>query len=63
MSVSSGCYLVYISNNYSYMAVMKRAPPLGCLWLWAVMELDLLYAVPSLLVAIGYTYLNGYTFT
>ncbi|KAF4462921.1 deacetylase [Fusarium albosuccineum] len=62
MSVTSGCYLIHISNNYGYLAVMKRAPPVGCLWLWAVVEMDLLWAVPSLLIAIGYAWKNGYGF-
>ncbi|KAM5353959.1 hypothetical protein ACJ41O_000609 [Fusarium nematophilum] len=63
MSVASGCYLIYISNNGGYLAIMKRAPPVGCLWLWAVLELNILWAVPSLLVAIGYAWKNGYGFS
>ncbi|KJZ75244.1 hypothetical protein HIM_05438 [Hirsutella minnesotensis 3608] len=60
MSVASGCYLIYISNTYGYLATMKRAPPLGCLWLWAVVELDLLTAVASLAAAGVFLWQGGY---
>ncbi|KAF4980398.1 hypothetical protein FZEAL_3577 [Fusarium zealandicum] len=63
MGISCGCYLIHITNNYGYVAVLKQAPPLGCLWLWAVVEMDLLWAFPSLLVAIGYAWKNGYGLT
>ncbi|KAM3443760.1 hypothetical protein NHJ13734_001762 [Beauveria thailandica] len=60
MSVVSGCYLIYVTNMKGYLATQQRAPPLGCLWVWAVMELELLWATLSLLVASGYIYLGGY---
>lgn len=62
MSVFSGCYLIHISNTYGYLAVMKQAPALGCLWLWAVVELDLLLATGSLLVAGVFVWQGGYDF-
>ncbi|KAL7946905.1 hypothetical protein V8C42DRAFT_343810 [Trichoderma barbatum] len=61
MSCVAGCALVYITNSKGYLYNMKRAPPLGCLWLWAVVELDLLWAVPSLLVTGAYVWVNGYS--
>lgn len=61
MSCISGCALVYITNSKGYLYNMKRAPPLGCLWLWAVVELDLLWAVPSLAVTAAYVWVNGYS--
>ncbi|KAJ6784048.1 hypothetical protein PWT90_00335 [Aphanocladium album] len=60
MSVVSGCYLIYVTNMKGYLATQKRAPPLGCLWIWAVMELELPWATLSLLVATGYIYSGGY---
>ncbi|KAI8960166.1 hypothetical protein F5Y11DRAFT_274036 [Daldinia sp. FL1419] len=60
-SVVSGCYLIHISNKYSYLAVMKQSPPLGCLWIWSVIELDLPYAVLSLACTGGFFYQGGYT--
>ncbi|KAL7935733.1 hypothetical protein V8C35DRAFT_261320 [Trichoderma chlorosporum] len=61
MSCVTGCALVYITNSKGYLYNMQRAPPLGCLWLWAVVELDLLWAVPSLLVTGAYVWVNGYS--
>ncbi|QUC23617.1 uncharacterized protein UV8b_07858 [Ustilaginoidea virens] len=59
-SVAAGCYLIHISNTYGYLATMKQAPPLGCLWLWAVVELDLAWGCASLLVAALFLHLGGY---
>lgn len=60
-SISSGCYLIHISNKYSYLAVMKQSPPLGCIWVWSVIELNLPLAVLSLAVTGGFFYQGGYT--
>ncbi|KYK56630.1 deacetylase-like protein [Drechmeria coniospora] len=60
LSVISGCYLIHISNSYGYLATMKQAPPVACLWLWAVMELDLLPAVLSLAFAVVFLWQRGY---
>ncbi|KAI2609160.1 hypothetical protein GGR54DRAFT_643648 [Hypoxylon sp. NC1633] len=60
-SVCSGCYLIHISNRYGYLAVMKQSPPLGCIWVWSVIELDLPLAVLSLACAGGFFYQGGYT--
>lgn len=62
MSTLAGPYLIHISNNYGYIAIMKRAPPVGCLWVWAVVEMDILWAFPSLCIAVAYAYKNGYGF-
>ncbi|KAG5989646.1 hypothetical protein E4U52_005384 [Claviceps spartinae] len=59
-SVVGGCSLIHITNTHSYLATMKQAPPLGCLWLWAVVELDLVWGCVSLLVAAGFLRLGGY---
>ncbi|KAH8801586.1 hypothetical protein F5884DRAFT_519924 [Xylogone sp. PMI_703] len=63
VSVASGCYLIYITNMYGYLATMKRAPPVGCMWIWAVIELDLLWASISLLACVGFLKLGGYKIT
>lgn len=60
MSAASGCSLIYVTNTSGYLATMKRAPPLGCLWLWAVIELDLAWGALSLLVAGGFLWYGGY---
>lgn len=61
-STLGGCYLIHISNSYGYVAVMKQAPPIGCLWVWSVVEMDILWAFPSLCIAVAYAYKNGYGF-
>lgn len=42
---------------------MKQAPPLGVLWLWSVIELDLPWAALSLAIAGGYLWKEGYSIT
>ncbi|ROT38178.1 hypothetical protein SODALDRAFT_324591 [Sodiomyces alkalinus F11] len=62
-SVGAGCYLIYLTNTYGYLAVLKRAPTLGCLWVWAVIELPLVPAVGSLAVAGVFLWQGGYSIT
>ncbi|KOS20953.1 hypothetical protein ESCO_004437 [Escovopsis weberi] len=59
-SCAAGCALIYVSNAKGYMYNMRRAPTLACLWLWAVVELDLPWAVLSLAVAVAFLLGNGY---
>ena len=59
-SVGAGCYLVKSSNEDPYFAVMKRAPPLGTLWIWCVLEQRLEVAVAGLAVVGGYFWWGGY---
>lgn len=61
VSVVAGCYMIYASNEEAYFAVMKRAPPLGTLWVWSVIEMRLEIAVPSLLVVGGFFWWGGFT--
>ena len=57
--VAAGCHIVYAGNHFSYFAVMKRAPPIGTLWVWSVVEMQLPYAVLSLLAVAGYMWWEG----
>ncbi|KAK8076658.1 hypothetical protein PG994_003930 [Apiospora phragmitis] len=57
-SVAAGCHLIQITNTYGYLAVMKRSPPLGCLWVWSVIELNLLPATASVGIALAYLWLG-----
>lgn len=59
-SVVAGCYLVKSGNKWGYYAVMKRAPPLGTLWVWSVIEMQLGFALPGLAIVVGYTWYYGY---
>ncbi|KAK0623823.1 hypothetical protein B0T14DRAFT_425565 [Immersiella caudata] len=60
-SAAAGCYLIHVTNEFGYMAVMKQAPPLGCLWVWSVIELELPWAVLSLAGAGYFLWSGGYS--
>lgn len=38
---AAGCYLIYLTNDKGYMAVMKDAPAVGTVWVWTVIEMGL----------------------
>lgn len=59
-SALAGCYLVHMTNTSGHIAVMKRAPTIGCLWLWAVVELELVLSVVSVAVVGGFLFFGGY---
>ncbi|KAM7218374.1 hypothetical protein V8F06_006297 [Rhypophila decipiens] len=59
-SICAGCYLIHITNNFGYLAVMKQAPPVGCLWVWSVVELELPWAVLSLAIDGLFLWWRGY---
>lgn len=61
IAVGSGCYVIYAGNTYSYYAVMKRAPPLGTLWIWSVVEMKLEWALASVVVNLGFLFWGGYS--
>lgn len=61
MGTAAGCYLIHITNKYSYIAVLKQAPPLGCLWVWSIIELNLSLAVASLAASGFFFWQGGYT--
>ena len=61
VGVSVGCYTIHVGNVYDYYAVMKQAPPLGTLWVWSVIEMQLPYALIGVASNIGYMFFKGYT--
>ena len=61
-SVTAGCYLVKSSNEDPYFAVMKRAPPLGTMWVWCVLEQRLEVAVAGIVAVGGYFWWGDYHF-
>ncbi|OQO14518.1 hypothetical protein B0A48_01396 [Cryoendolithus antarcticus] len=60
VAVAAGCYTIHVGNNFAYYAVMKQAPPLGTLWVWSVIEMQLPYAAASVVPVVAYLYFNGY---
>ncbi|EME47870.1 hypothetical protein DOTSEDRAFT_32237 [Dothistroma septosporum NZE10] len=57
----AGCYLIHAGNTAEYFAVMKQAPPLGAVWVYAVIEMNLPFAVASVLMDLVYMFWNGYS--
>lgn len=61
IAIAAGCYMIFAGNTYDYYAVMKRAPPLGTLWIWSVIEMRLPYALLSVVIDLGYMWFNGFS--
>ena len=63
LSVVGGGWLVKATNEEPYMAVMKKAPPLGTLWVWAVVESRWEVAVAELGIVGVWGWWRGYGFS
>lgn len=61
-AVVAGAYATWLSNDASYLAVVKKAPPAGTLWVWAVLEMGLAGGVGSLAVVGAWAWWNGFGF-
>jgi hypothetical protein len=61
MSIAAGCYLCYAGEKFAYFAVMKRAPSLGVLWIWSIIELQLVPALSSLSIVAAYFWSQGFS--
>lgn len=61
MSIAAGCWLVYATNDEPYMAVMRKAPALGTLWVWAIVEMKWEWGVGCLGVVGGLGWWKGYS--
>lgn len=61
VSVVAGCYMVYSGNMHGYFYVMKAAPPIGAVWVWSVVEMDLWFAAASCVGVLGYVWWNGFS--
>ncbi|KAH9430145.1 hypothetical protein MCOR02_009866 [Pyricularia oryzae] len=60
-STAAGCYLIHVTNEHAYLAVMKTAPSIGCVWVWAVLELNLSLSLLSLAITYVFFKLGGYS--
>jgi hypothetical protein len=56
----AGCYLIYLTNDRGYYAVMKRAPAIGTLWVWCIIELGLVGALAGVVGPGLFAWWNGY---
>jgi hypothetical protein len=61
VGIAAGCYVIHAANAKGYYAVMKRCPPLGTLWIWSVIEMNLPYAAASVAVDIAFMWYKGYS--
>ena len=61
LSIVAGGWLVYASNEDPYMAVMSKAPPLGTLWVWTIVEMKWEWALGCLGVVAAWGWWNGYS--
>lgn len=57
---SAGCYLIYLTNDKGYYAVMKNAPAVGTIWLWAILELGPVGALAGVVGPGSYAWWHGY---
>ena len=60
ISTLAGAWLVYATNEEPYMAIMKKAPVLGTLWIWAIVELKWEWALATLSILGGWGWWKGY---
>ena len=56
----AGCYLLMLSNDRGYYAVMKKAPGVGTVWVWAVLEMGLVGALGGVAGPAAYAWWHGY---
>ncbi|KAA1132757.1 hypothetical protein PGTUg99_005613 [Puccinia graminis f. sp. tritici] len=62
LSTIGGSYMVYIMNRLSYLLVMRRVPPLGALWIYAVVRMHLSHAVLSLILVALWAWIMNLSF-
>lgn len=60
LAIFLGTKLVSVSNTAPYYAVMKRAPAVGTLWVWCVLEVPVGAAVLGAVVPLGWGVWMGY---
>lgn len=56
----AGCYLIALTNDRGYYAVMKDAPGVGTIWVWAVLEMGLVGALAGVVGPAAYAWWYGY---
>jgi hypothetical protein len=57
----AGCYLIHLTNDKGYYAVMKKAPSVGTVWVWSVLELGLLGSLAGVTGPGVYAWIHGHS--
>ena len=60
MANVAGCYLIQLTNDRGYYAVMKDAPSVGTIWVWTVLEMGLFGALAGVVGPGLYAWWFGY---
>jgi hypothetical protein len=61
LAIGLGAYLIRMTNEEPYYAVMKRAPAIGTLWVWCVLEMSAAAALVAVLGPLGWgVWIKGY---
>ncbi|KLO16322.1 hypothetical protein SCHPADRAFT_823341 [Schizopora paradoxa] len=59
LSIISGCRLIYVVNRTNWTVIMRQCPPLGTMWVYTVVQLELGKAVAALAAVAGYVQWTG----
>ncbi|KDR83834.1 hypothetical protein GALMADRAFT_236245 [Galerina marginata CBS 339.88] len=59
ISVLVGSRMLWLLNNASWLVNMRQCPPLATVWIYTVVQLDLVAAVAGLLAVGGFVWWNG----
>lgn len=57
----AGCYLIHLTNDKGYYAVMKKAPSVGTVWVWSVLELGLIGSLAGVTGPGLYAWYHGHS--
>ncbi|KAF2156625.1 hypothetical protein K461DRAFT_1554 [Myriangium duriaei CBS 260.36] len=61
IGTGAGCWMLWIGNRESYMDVMARAPSVGAVWIWSVVEMRLEWGVVSLGICGVWLWWHGFS--
>lgn len=58
-SIAAGSHMIYLINKAPWGTVIRQCPPLGVIWVYTVVQLQLTYACVALLAVFGYVRYNA----
>jgi hypothetical protein len=60
VSVAAGCFIIKSGNENGYYLVMQQVPPVGTVWVWSVVEMEVVWSIVHVLTVAGYMWSKGY---